>query len=114
MVTTQLLHELSDVFKISVIAEKSGLKSSTLLSKLRDNRDLTTTESKKIEQCFYQIFEKIHNADKEFKLEDYENYSIDEVLALPEEMRNKIIKASAEQSKDDYEYIQDNQHIIEH
>lgn len=112
MLTTQILHEISDVMKISTLAEKAGLNKNTILAKLRDKRDLTTTESQKLQKTILLLLDKVK--DKEFRLEDYRHYTMAQILELPDEIQDKIMAASVEAAKDDYEYIPDYQHIIEH
>ncbi len=115
MITTQTLIQLSDVVKITQLARKAGLNFSTILSKVRDNRALTTTESRKIEEVLQSYNLKIEpEVKKEFSLKDYAHLTPAQLLELPRETRNKILSASAELAAQDYEMIDDPTDIFEH
>ena len=105
MITIQVLSELSDIIKISQVASKAGLNSHTILSKLRERRDLTTSESKKIENVLQHYHIKIENRDM-FRFEDYKHLSAAEVQDLPEDIKAKLLQHYSKIAAENFELIE--------
>ena len=116
MITTQVIAELKNIINITQLAKEAKINSNTLHTKVREMRDLSTTESMQIEKVLHKYHLKIEAVEKSsnFRLEDYLHLSAKEIRQLPKDLRDKIMIASAEIAAIDYEVIEDNQDIIEY
>lgn len=117
MITTQVIAQLKNIINITQLAKEAKINSNTLHTKVREMRDLSTTESMKIENALNKYHLKIEAPLPEkdnFKLEDYLHLSAGEIRKLDPALRDKIMIASAEIAAQDYELIEDYDDIIEY
>jgi transposase len=55
MINVEVLQTACKVIKVSVVARMAGIAPGTLDSKIRFNRELTVTESSKIEKVLHEL-----------------------------------------------------------
>lgn len=118
MITTQVIAELKNIINITQLAKEAKINSNTLHTKVREMRDLSTTESKKIEDVLNKYHLKVDvtekEKEKEFRFEDYAHLSAKEIRKLPENIKSKILEECSRIAAQDFELIEGDPTIIDY